>query len=130
MNNQVITNTFRENFNISNMPEFNSEPINLALINRNIELKLESELADIENEMEEIELMLSNRGEATGVYATLLVNLEKTVLSVHDLFESMDGADQIEVSLILEKVKVKLLRLNEKMDVLATFVYAWNEKSA
>ena len=71
MNNQLITNTFRENFNISNMPGFNSEPINLALINRNIELKLESELADIENEVEEIELMLSSRGEATGVFEGL-----------------------------------------------------------
>lgn len=130
MNNQVITNTLRENFNISNIPGFAQESINLALINRNSELKLESELVEIEKEIREIALILRAKGEATGVYAVLLGTLQRTVIDIHNLFESMVGADQVEVSLILEKIKTKILRLDEKMDVLSTFVYSWDEVSA
>ncbi|MBD66261.1 MAG: hypothetical protein CME62_13705 [Halobacteriovoraceae bacterium] len=127
MNNQVITNALKENFNINNIPGFTSESINLALINRNSELKLESELADIEKELQDISVILKFRGEASGVYAMLLASLEKAVLDIHDLFDTMAGTDELETSLILEKIKVKINRLLEKLDALTTFVYAMDE---
>ncbi len=129
MNNQVITNTLKENFNINNIPGFTSESINFALINRNNELKFESKLADIEEELRDISAILAYRGEASGVYAMLLATLEKTVSEIYELFDTITRIDEIETTLILEKIKVKISRLLEKLDVLSTFVYAMDEVS-
>ena len=131
MDMQVINNSLRKNFNISNVPGFTSETIGLALVNRNTELKLENRLVEIEIELKEIAAILVRRNEsAYGVYAILLANLEKAVLIIRDLFDSLMDVDHIEASLILEKIKVKILRLDEKIDTLATFVYAWDQESA
>ena len=94
-------------------------------------MKLENRLVEIEIELKEIAAILVRRNEsAYGVYAILLANLEKAVLIIRDLFDSLMDVDHIEASLILEKIKVKILRLDEKIDTLATFVYAWDQESA
>lgn len=95
-----------------------------------MELKLEAEIKEIEKEIKDLALILRNQGEATGVYAVLLGTLQRTLRDIYELFNSISGLDPIEVNLILEKIKVKMLRLDEKVDVLSTFVYEWDEMMA
>lgn len=130
MNFEVITETLKGRFNIGAGSKDDSDSINLKLINRNIELKLEAELRDIEIELSEISLILGSRSEAYNVYGILLTSLRKEIFIIRDLFESMIGLDDIEVSLILEKIKTKLRRLDRKMDVVSGFAYPFEQQSA
>ena len=130
MNFEIITETLKGRFNIGIENDSDSDSINLKLINRNIELKLEAELNDIEAELSEITLILGSRRKAYDVYGLLLTSLRKEIFIIRDLFESLIGLDDIEVSLILEKIKTKLRRLERKMDVVSAFAYPYEQQSA
>ncbi|MAZ49399.1 MAG: hypothetical protein CME65_12640 [Halobacteriovoraceae bacterium] len=130
MNFEIITETLKGRINIGVEKRSGSDSINLKLINRNIELKLEEELNDIETELSELTLILGSRSETYNVYGILLTSLRKEIFLIRDLFESKIGLDDIEVSLILEKIKTKLSRLDRKMDVVSGFAYPYEQQSA
>ena len=128
MNGQTMRSTFDYNFKIGNIAQRSKkENVNLALINRNFEEKLNQDLNDIEFEMKHIESIFALYPEGSDVYSTLFKTLHKTVAEVDELFFELDYLDQLNVSLLLEKIKKRIQKLREKVKVLATFVYSKEE---
>lgn len=131
MNSQTMKNTLDYSFKIGNIAHKSKrENVNLALINRNIEERLNQDLSDIEFEMKHIEGVFAVYPDGSEVYSTLFKTLHRDIAQIDELFFELDYLDQLNVSLLLEKIKKRIQKLREKVKVCSTFVYSREEISA
>lgn len=129
MNNLNMTApTITQSFKIGNIiNRAKTESINLPLLNKNIERRLNEELNDVEFELKHIESIFALYPDGADIYSTLFKTLHKNIGEIDELFFELDYLDQFSVSLLLEKIKKRIQRLKEKMIILSNFVYSNSE---